>query len=97
MGRVFTALSISLHGFIADHLEHHATTLECIGVVDAPGVTHLTYRVIRSAAAEPITGERITGERITGERITGELITGEPNTGEPNTVGHGRRRVLRVA
>ncbi len=32
---------------LLDHLEGHATNLECIEVVDAPGVTHLTYRVIR--------------------------------------------------
>lgn len=28
-----------------DHLGSESTRLECIGVVDAPGVTHLSYRV----------------------------------------------------
>jgi dihydrofolate reductase len=31
-----------------DHLGTEPTQLECIGVVDAPGVTHLSYRVLHS-------------------------------------------------
>jgi dihydrofolate reductase len=32
---------------LLDHLDGHAPKLDCIRVVEAPGVTHLTYRVIR--------------------------------------------------
>jgi dihydrofolate reductase len=32
---------------LLDHLELPTAKLECTGVIDAPGVTHLTYRVLR--------------------------------------------------
>jgi hypothetical protein len=43
MTKILTALSTSL----ADGLDGALPELELIGVVDAPGVTHLSYRVVK--------------------------------------------------
>jgi len=38
---------------LLEHLGPEPVQLECIGVVDAPGVTHLSYRVVRQPTSSP--------------------------------------------
>jgi len=55
MTRISSGLSVSLDGYIAGPddsggvrlLDHVEATLRCTRVVDAPGVTHLAYDVVR--------------------------------------------------
>jgi hypothetical protein len=55
MSKVFVELSMSLDGFVAlgtgvrlfDHLGAAAIELERNRVIEAPGVTHLRFRVVK--------------------------------------------------